>query len=742
MPRNSARSVDPMPLGDEALHEALMGAEVMDLGVERQSTQYGANGGGYLQGVVTRSIETAVMHYQENLEPVQVEATDYYYGRPFGDEEHGRSQVVSTDVRDATLDQIPDLMEIFMGSENVVEVRPRTANEVALAEQMTNTANWVFWEDNEGFLVMNSVFKDAGVRKVGFVKWWWESSQRVTGDSMTALTDAEVMLLMEDPELEVEIVGERQEVVPQADPQTGQVTQVPLDLFDVEIRRQPGPGRVRVEEVPPEEVVWTPGSRKFDRAPCVAHVREVPRDELVRMGIPEEVIEEHMGRAPHVGTENLEWARHASIEGGTPHDLFRDDEEYDTSQHPVVFAEAYMLVDTDGDGVGELRMFECVGPSFRVVNGPLNEEGDHIGELVDEIPIAAFTQDPEPHTIVGLCNYDYLREIQRVKSQIQRGQLNSLAQAIEPQMEAVQGQVNMGDLISPEISGVVRVRAPGMLREIKHSFVGPDTLPVLSYYDEIKADRTGVSRAAEGLDPDALQSSTQEAVAATIGKGERRVRMIARVYAETGMKKVMRGIIRLLAKHQNRAMEIELNGQFVEVDPRAWKLDMDVRVNVALGTGSRAEKIQTLMQIAAKQEEHLMAGSPLVSFAEVRNTYGRLTELLGFKNTTEFWRPWGPEQQQAFEQQQAAAAQERKDPAVMVAEVEELKAQLQSIKDRQDLELKELEIRLKDDRERDKLAREFTLKERELELKHQADIKDAELRAQVASDRKAQSTQE
>jgi hypothetical protein len=96
-----------------------------------------------VQDIITRSIEEAVAHFEEHIEPDMTEATDYYYGRPFGEEEGGRSSVVSTDLRDATLDQIPDLMEIFMGSDSVVEFRPRSAAKAAIAEQATDYVNYI-----------------------------------------------------------------------------------------------------------------------------------------------------------------------------------------------------------------------------------------------------------------------------------------------------------------------------------------------------------------------------------------------------------------------------------------------------------------------------------------------------------------------------------------------------------------------------------------------------------------------
>lgn len=694
-----------------------------------------------IQAHLTGAIEEAVMHFEEHIEPDMAKATDYYYGRPFGDEKAGRSQVVSTDLRDATLDQIPDLIEIFMGSDSVVEFKPRGPEDEETAKQATDYVNYIFFEDNDGFLILNSVLKDAAVRRAGYVKWWWEDQVRTTGATLSGLTDQHLQVLAQEPGVEFEIVAQEDRLMPQQDPQTGEQTMVPVPHYTVDVTRNEPYGCVRVEEVPPEEVVWTPEARKFSRSPLVAHTREVPRDELILMGIPEAFIDEHRGERSDRSTESLAWARQfygSSSVSEMVRDS-RDDRYRDASQEMVLFTEAYAVIDTDGDGIGELRMFRCVGSSYEIVP---NEDGSIVGELVDEVPIAVFTPDPEPHTILGLCNYDYLKEVQRVKSQIQRGQLNSLAQSIEHQMVVSSSDVNMKDLIDPEISGLIRVRRDvnNSIREIRHQFVGGDTLPVLEYYDQIRRDRTGRPGPNEGMDANILQSTTAEGVGSVLSKAQQRLRMLARVYSETGFKAVFRGIYGLVVKHQNHQRMIRLRGEMTPIDPRYWDSSMDVRVNVALGTGSKTERIQALQALAEKQEMHLQMGSPLVSFAELRNTYGKLTDLLGYKNTDQFFKPWGQQEQQQLEQQQAQAAEEEKknpsDPAILVAQVEQLKVQLQAQEAQQKMQLESLKLELEDSRERDKMAKEFALREFEIEMQYKGKIDDAEIKAKTAMNRK------
>ena len=668
-----------------------------------------------IQTIVTQAIEEAKQHFEENIEPDMAEATDYYYGRAVGDlkGETGRSKVISTDVRDATLDQIPDLLEIFMGSDSVVEFKPKHASKREQAEQATDMVNYVFYEDNPGFLILNSVLKDAGVRRLAYVKWGWKEGDRVKGQSMSGLAEDELLFLQAQG-VEFVIVGEGEDTV------MGPEGPMPVPTYDIEVQYR-DEGRVVVEALPPEEVFWTPEARDFRTAPLVVHHREVPVDEVLAMGYTMDEIEDFLGSDSDTSSESLRWSRqiYSGVDGSGNSTSVNDaTEALDPSQRPVLFAEAYALVDTDEDGMGELRMFHCIGKTYHILNG------GGFGELVDEVPIAVFTPDPEPHTIPGLSNFDYLKEVQKVKSQIQRGQLNSLAQSIEHQMVVSQSEVNLRDLISPEISGLIRVRRDvNAVREIKHQFVGGDTLPVLEYYDQIRADRTGRAGPREGLNANILQSTDKDAVQNTISKSQQRIRMVARVYAETGFKHLFKGIYRLLVENQRRERYIKLRGTYVTVDPRSWDADMDVSVNVGLGGGSVSSKIQNLLLQAEKQEMHMQMGSPLVSFAELRTTYGKIADLMGYRDTDQFWRPWDAPQQQMYEQQQAEAAKNaEKDPAQRVVDVEETKVQLDAIQQQKEMELKELDIRLKDEREREKMAREFALKETEMELKYRVEL--------------------
>jgi hypothetical protein len=207
----------------------------------------------------------------------------------------------------------------------------------------------------------------------------------------------------------------------------------------------------------------------------------------------------------------------------------------------VLYIEAYSRVDYDGDGIAELRKVCCMGGGYKVVrNLPASY-----------IPFADFPCDPEPHTspLEAMSIFDITRDLQEIKSEILRNTLDSLAQSIHPRTAVVEGQVNIDDVLNNETGAIIRMRAPGMVQPLTTPFVGQAAFPMMEYMDQIKEDRTGMSKAAMGLNADALQSSTKAAVAATISASQGRIELTARILAE-GMKKLFKGILFLVTTHQ------------------------------------------------------------------------------------------------------------------------------------------------------------------------------------------------
>jgi hypothetical protein len=677
-----------------------------------------------LEALVGGELTDAVSFIDAELSPVRARAIQYYRGEPFGNEEEGRSQVVSTDVRDTINGIMPSLMRVFFGSRSVVQFIPRSVEDIPVAEQATDYVNYIFNSDNNGFLVCHSVFKDALRGALGIVKYYWEEKVEVKTEHYTGLDESALTMLLDEPN----VVGSAIESMddpsyqppvdpmtgqPVVDPMTGQPPPVP-QIYNVELKREFKDGRVKVCAVPPEEFLIDRRAISVEDATLIAHRRMMRVSDLVALGYDKDEVEEQMG-VYELDTNDEYLARNPYAEsygpGGT-----QDDKR-------VLYVESYMRIDYDRDGIAELRKVCTIGPGYKVV---MNEPCSHR-------PFAVFCPDPEPHAFIGLSIFDMTADLQKIKSAIMRNMLDSLSLAIHPRVGVVEGQVNMDDVLNTEVGGIIRQRAPGMVQPFNIPFVGQAAFPMLGYLDEVRETRTGMSKASMGLDPGALQSTTRAAVAATVSASQQHLELIARIFAETGMRALFKGILKLVVENQDRPRVVRLRNQWVPIDPRGWQAEMDVDINVALGNGTEEQKIAVLTSIAQKQEQILqMMGpqNPIVTPQQYRNTLARLTEVSGYKNPDEFFL--NPATQPPMPPPQPPP-----DPAAMLAQVEMQKIQADIQNKQADLELKRQQMLLEDDRARDKQEADVMLRAYEVQLKYGSQIDMSEIKAMMDQPRTA-----
>ena len=668
-----------------------------------------------LQGVISAEIYDAISFIDDDIGGNRALATEYYYGQPFGDEEEGRSQVVSMDVRDTVQGILPSLMRIFFGPERVVEFAPQGPEDVQSAEQATDYVDFIFKRDNQGFKILHSAFKDALVRKVGIVKYWWDESVEVKAESFSMLDEQTMMFLTQDPDIEISAV--REYPIPGMAEQNlaqGIMTPPPM-MYDVEIKRRIKSGKVKIEALPPEEFLIDRRAKSIDEATFVGHRTMKTVSDLVAMGYDYDEMVEVAGNGNDFDNNEEYTARN-------PFAVISTANNGDPSSKSVLYIEGYLKVDFDGDGIAEMRRICTVGTGNKVMRN----------EIVAERQFADFCPDPEPHTFFGMCPADVVMDIQRIKSNVQRGILDSLAQAINPRTGIVEGQANMDDVLNTEVGAVIRMRAPGMVQPFTTPFVGQAAFPMLDYLDDIKQTRTGISKAASGLDADALQSTTKAAVSATVNAAHQHIEMIARTFAETGLRKLFTGILKLVIENQDKERMIRLRNTFVPIDPRSWDANMDVIVNVGVGDGTLEDRINILNQVAMRQEMILKetgVNNPVVSLPQYTNTLSKLLQLAGIKDSQNYFN------QLPVDFQLPPPPEPKLTPEEMLAQVQVQSIQADIEKKAAELDLERQKMIMSDDRERDRVEQDGILRRYELELKYGVQIQSAEINAAMNTDR-------
>jgi hypothetical protein len=652
---------------------------------------------GQIKGILENEIDNAIGYIETETTELRRKALDYYLRNPYGNEVEGRSQIVTGEVAEAIDGALPQLIRVFTTTEDIVYFEPQKPQDEESAKQATDYCNWVFYRENNGLLILHNWFKDALMQKVGVVKAYWDEKTDVNVEKYSDLSEDELaMLLMDDS---VELVSQE---VDTDDVQVDEFgTVIPRLSYDVKIKRRKDYGCVRIENVPPEEFLISKSARTIEDSPFVAHRRLMTRSELIAMGFKKKVVE----ALPSYDDLQFTPERVARFSQGEQPD---ENISLDPAMQVVEVYECYIRIDENDDGMAELRRILYAGSEI------LDDEE------CDLIPFHSLCPIPIPHKFFGQSLADRTMDIQLIKSTVTRQMLDNLYLTNNARVAVVDGQVNLDDALNATPGGIIRVKSAGAVQAIEVPAVTAQAFPMLEYMDAVQAKRTGVSDQQQGLDPDVLNNVSATAIAAMMKSNSGKLELIARIFAETGVKSLFKGILHLLGKYQDKEKIVRMRGKFVAFDPRTWANEYDVSVNVGLGSGDREQKLAMLQMINQKQEQIIQAygpANPLVSVAQYRDTLARMIEAAGFKDATAFVAEITPEVNAALSQPQPPAPDAQAEVAKMLADVEREKTQAKAQIDAAKLDL-----------ERQTLEAEYTRKGIELQMKQQNDAADMRLR--------------
>ena len=673
-----------------------------------------------LKSIIESEIDNSIGFLETETTQQRTDALSFYLRQPLGNEVEGKSSIVTGEVAEAVDGALPPLVRIFSSSDEVVRFDPRGPQDEAGAKQATEYCNWVFMRDNAGLIIMHDWFKDALLQKVGVVKAYWEDKEDVTKEKYRDLSDDELAMLLSDETMEVveKEVVENPVLDPAGNPVLDPMGQpVMYSSNSVTVQKKKKSGHVVVENVPPEEFLISKRAKKSPKdAPFVAHRRLITRSDLIAMGFDKDIVDGL--QASSALTYSPEYLARVAP-GENPDDGISIDESMETIE---VF-ECYVTADIDGDGIAELRQV------FYASNEILSDEE------TDYIPFHSLCPIPTPHKFFGESLADRTMDLQLIKTTITRQILDNLYLTNNARVTAVDGQVNLDDLLTATAGGVVRIKSQGAVQQLAVQPVAAQAFPMLQYLDSIQQKRTGVTEASQGLDPSILQNVTAAAVASMQQSAAGKIEMIARIFAETGVKSLFQGILHLLCKYQDKPRIIRMRGQYVQFDPREWSNQYDVDINVGLGAGNRQEQMAMLNMVLAKQEQVLQTmgpANPLVSMGQYRNTLGRMVEAAGFKDSAEFYKSITPELDQQLSNPPPQQPQMPPEVQAYMAKTQ-ADIQAQQAKAQADIQLARekaaAEIQLMREKEAAKLQFEREKSAAELQLKQEEFLAEAQMKA-------------
>lgn len=625
----------------------------------------------------------------------------FYLAQPVGElaapSIDGRSSIVSTDVADTVEWMLPSLVKTFTAGDTVCEFSPRRQQDEEAATQATDYANYVLFKQNPGFSLIYTWIKDALIQKAGVMKVWWDTSKEDVRETYRGLSDQELQMLLMSPDVEpIEHTARpdqaAQEVAENFAAMGLQAPPPPM-VHDVVVKREKACGRVRIENVPPEEFLISRSAKTIADAAFVGHRVEKTISDLRAMGY-QNVDDIGGDGTDNAGAMSAERIERRSFDDEMPYMFGEAQAQADESQRMVWVTECYIRLDYNGDGIAELRkVVRCGGVILA------NEE-------CDGRPFVAITPIPLPHRFFGLCPADMAVEPQKLKTSILRAGLDGLYHSINGRTFAVDGQVNLDDLLTSRPGGVVRVKqngAVGPLMEGKADLGAAQAM--LEYAEVMKENRTGFTRYSQGTSADSL-NQTATGVNLITNRADSRIELIARVFAETGFQDLFKRILQLVSQYQDQATVARVNGKWVNFDPRAWATQFDFTVNVGLGTGNKDQQVQHLMMLGQVMQQGAQIG--MCTPREFYNAAKKLTESLGFKQPELFFQdptqaqPQPPKPDPAMAKvqadmqskqaelqmkQQAQAAQLQADVARFQLEREKAMADIQLARERLEAEI-------------------------------------------------------
>ena len=565
------------------------------------------------------------------------EAMDHYHGRPYGDEQEGRSGIVSKDLSETIDWAMPGIIRVFVQSGQVVEFSPIGEEDEEAAQQESDYVNHVIMKDNDGFLLFHDWFKDALLLKNGYVKHYWDKSEKIKEEEYEGLSLEDVTKILTDLETEgaeVEILEQEQEFIELMGEQ--------IPVFNIKIRTKRDASKVVIEAVPVEEIAVSKKCRgPLKTSPYVAHITKKTRSDLIEMGMDKDFVyglpaynERH--------NDSMQLSRDSMNDEGD----HLTGTSFDRSMDEIEYEEAYVKVDWDDDGIAELRKVVLVGKQI--------PDGDEWNEVLDSIPITSISPKRIPHRHIGESLDDDIEDLQRIKTVLTRQLLDNVYNTNNNQW-LVNRRVNLADFLQSIPGGVKRVNddlpVSGSAEPLMVTSILDKILPVIDYMDGVKENRTGISRVSTGLDPDVLKQSTKGAFMENLNRASQKIEMIVRMFAETGVKELVLRVHELLLKHQDKQRIIKLRGKYVPVNPQEWRERTDLTVKVGIGTGNEDEKREKLLLISQMQDRLMQFG--IVMPKQAYQLFADTAIALGFELPEKYaLSPDSPEYQQMLQNQQ------------------------------------------------------------------------------------------
>jgi len=680
-----------------------------------------------LVAMLRREETDASSFYTSELAMAQTDAMDAYNGKLKNDEVlPNRSQVVTQDVRDAINWAMPALMRTFAPGDDFVTVDDNELDDND--PTLTDAAEYlkhVYFRDNKGEIITHDFAFDGLLQKSGVARAYWEPPQpkppyiieNCTADQIAKYLSDDCYQILEatqdgqEPEDEGEEseaeedngevdqaqeagseAGEPGEGQPQAGGQDGQAQgglvpfqhPEPEPTWTIKVQHRPKHGKLRVECIPPEQFRISRRARSIEQADYHCWQFDAYLADLVREHPdkaadidPEGQFQSKVGDMTDTDADLRVYARFPDEPSSGQRATYNED-----NRHKVQVNVEYLKVDYDGDGIVELRRCKRVGNTL-IEN-----------DIVEESEFVIWSPNRVAHRAIGQSVAETIMDIQRIRTELMRRGLDSLAHSTMPRTvvnkRAVQHDPTLLDRFLDHGLGDV-LDVDGDPNQAFAVMALPDVsdtcFTAIEYMDRRSEEASGINRHAMGIQPQAI-TDTAKGIEALQSAANARIEQIAR-WLGLGLEDLFGKMLRCLTRNQDHERLVKIQGRKIKVDPRRWNDEMTVSVHVGMAGEGRERRLMMLNDIKTDQAmalKELGVDNPLVKMHHLRNTLARKAQAMGFKNAGEFWGEVDPN----WQPPQADPAQ---DPKLLEVQG---KQQLAQTEMQSRLQLQQAELQQKD----------------------------------------------
>lgn len=561
--------------------------------------------------------EEARGYAQTEVTEQQIEALKRYFGEPYGDEEEGRSRITTREVFEAIQQIIPDLMRVFTAGGNFISLEETSEQDGAYAKDAADYLNWILTSDNPGYRLLHDFAFDGLLHRRGYLACYWRDKEYRAPQTLSGLNIQQVQMLAQDPS--VEIIGQDFDTESEA----AGITLV--------VRRTKSPARAEICAIAPEDMRLNGRAIEIDGSRYVGCVKRMLRGEAAHEW-PDmaDAINEYSGSAVSAGGFTRRGEDVRAERFGDSSDDWRTSSNEASQELEIL--EEYLRVDLDGDGYPELIR------SYRL-GDLLLEESE-----VEENPFGSWTPIRLPHRFMGQSIHDITADLQLQSTVLNRAVLDATYQSVVNREAYDETRVDVDSLLATYSGSKVAVK--GSPRDAILPLTGgldtaKSALSTLELLARRLEDRTGVTRQAQGMDPDALLKGPHSGKAIDLlqtAAGARKEVFARNMGA--GLEAFLAKLYRLVCRNQNEPRQVRAGGKWARFDPRTWNSDLRVSVHTGLGTGNREQTLFGLQVIAQFQEaviDKLGTDNPNVTMKNVHRLQEELCRALGWKSADPFF---------------------------------------------------------------------------------------------------------